>query len=124
MRSISDRSTLKGRKVMPKPRFGFYITEKFPKAPRHTDEGWEASLPDGAVVFYDMEAFLNASDEELLKYCGELIGYFSLAFEPKELLDLVALAGINQSLPKDKNLARKVIEQTPGLEIVEEKNDA
>ena len=108
-----------------KPRYGFYITEKFPKAPKYLPDGsWETNLPDGAVVFYDMEAFLNASDEELLKYCEELVEHFGLAFEPKEVLDVVALAGINQSLPKDKNLARKVIEQTPGLEIVEENNDA
>ena len=110
---------------MLKPRFGFYITEKFPKAPKYLPDGsWETNLPDGAVVFYDIDAFVNTTDEELLKYCKELVEHFGLAFEPKELLDLVSLAGINQSLPEDKNLAKKVIEQAPGLEIVEGKEDA
>ena len=106
---------------MIKPRFGFYITEKFPKAFKTLPDGtWEIRLPDGAVVFYDVDAFLNTPDEELLKYCEELVEHFGLTFEAKHLLNIVSFSKVMELLPKDRELLKKVIEQTPGLEIVED----
>lgn len=44
---------------MIKPRCGFYITEKFPKIPKYLPDGdWEVSIPDGAVVIYDITPLL------------------------------------------------------------------
>jgi hypothetical protein len=109
---------------MIKPRCGFYITEKFPKVPKYLPDGnWEVSMPDGAIVIYDMKAFLDAPDEEVLAYCKELVEHYGLAFEPKELMDLVALFGITNSLPEDKEKAKEVIKRTPGLELIEDEQD-
>ena len=111
--------------MMPKPRCGFYITEKFPKVPEYDDKGWKVSIPEGAVIIYDMEEFVNTTDQEIITYCKELVEYHKLAFEPKELMDLVALVGINNSLPKDRKRARKILEQIPGIDVEPEyKEDA
>ncbi len=109
---------------MIKPRCGFYITEKFPKIPKYLHDGdWEVSIPYGAVVIYDMNAFVNSGDEELLRYCQDLIEHFGLDYEPKHLLDLVAFTGIMEALPKDKERAKEVIRQTPGIELEEDGED-
>ena len=58
--------------------------------------------------------------DKALKYCKELIEHFGLDYEPKHLLDLVAFTGIMEALPKDKEKAKEVIRQTPGLELEED----
>ena len=109
---------------MLKPRCGFYLTEKFPKYPLYEPDGsWKVNIPKGAVVFYDMETFINSSDEEILRYCEELIDYWNLSFTPQQLCDIIALEGINQILPKNKEKAEKILKETPNIEIVEEEKD-
>jgi len=109
-----------------KPRYGFYITEKFPKVPDEENEKeWSVKIPDGAVVVYNMDEFLNTPDDKLLKYCEELIEYWNLSWSPKELLDLVCFSCITEKLPKDRELAKEKLKRLPGIEIVEdEENNA
>lgn len=110
---------------MVKPRCGFYITEKFPKAPVRTDGGgWEVVIPEGAIVVYDQREFLSSSEEELRKYCMELIEAYGLSFEPEDIENMVAFECLKRSLPEDPEKAKRALKNNPHVEIELDTDDA
>ncbi|HIQ31265.1 MAG TPA: hypothetical protein EYH49_03765 [Aquifex aeolicus] len=103
-------------------KYGFYITDKFPKAPTRLPDGREViKLTEGAVIFYDIKAFYETPKKLLLRYCEELVHRHRLPFEPKEVLDAVYIVGIAKLLSR---IPKSKIQEIPGIVLVEEREDA
>ena len=101
---------------MIKPRCGFYITDKFPKAPQRNEEGF-IHIPEGSVVVYDKREFADCPDEEFIRYCEELILYHDLRWDLKEFMDAVQIAAFFFSLPKDRARMKKVLKNNPHVRV-------
>lgn len=89
---------------MPRPRLGFYLTEKTPKEPPITKEH------EGWLVVYDIDEFLNlSSDEELYEYVQEQIENLRLNWEVKELAAAITLYISLKEYPKRKNIPERTV---------------